>query len=276
MFNVYDNVRGKWQSPIRFKINPLHSAIAVEDLVKATMENVSMLRLFTDIDFQYAGLTSQTPQKIPDAEFVIGFLPAEQYVVTYGDSWAYANIWWTDRIYDANMVFNPAHVTNAQRFRSIQLHEWKHVLGFDHSDEEESILMDEPYHPWQYQGLLRRPDMIGLWVTYQPHAAHHPAPICVTNEYLIYIPYIQHPNTHKFYSVEMTYQGSSTGSMRFFVTKMVEVTDPVSPVQIHAFVNGSRLIMMEVFQFGLRANLQMEMIGDEGTLWELRDVEFLE
>jgi len=291
MFDQYDPHRGKWITPIRFKINPANTNIPIADLVAATMQNVSMLRLFTDLEFIYEGLTDVRPSKIPDAQFVIGFLPHAEFIADYGDFWAYANVFWVDAIYDANMVFNAGPVTTAEIFRSMQLHEWMHVLGFDHSDVKESILFNAPYHDWQYQGILRLPDIIALTAVYKEAFYRLSPPILVTNEHRIFIPCILHPGNGQHYSVGMRFAARIGEKMRFIVTDIHLIEEKLtdneySTVDLEmpngdtfrlspgAYVEGEYLYLNDLYNYGSTASAVMKMVNGDERSWELQSVEY--
>ena len=278
LFHQYDGVHGRWETPIRFKINPANTLIPADQLVQATMDNVSMLHLFTDLEFQFAGLTSKAPKKYPDAEFVIGFLPADEFNEEYGNFWAYANVFWADTIYDANMVFNAEKVTSVDRFRAMQLHEWMHVLGFDHSDEPESILMSAPYHPYAYQGLLRLPDIVALVKTYSGSLDN--APVCLTHDHTLYIPFVEIPATGDVLSVELKYSHLDLESKRhrFKISRHEDATKRSTlPALRSAHIVAGRFLQIDnLFCYGLRARCKFEIVGGDPATWDLVDLEIRE
>ncbi|PHR94839.1 MAG: hypothetical protein COA78_31390 [Blastopirellula sp.] len=287
---LFNSVQGIWDvnSPIKFHYhNSMHSPIEVTAGIQAIMDNLAVIKLFAPrLNFEYQGLTSTAPALIPNGQFEIGFTREELFRSRWGLSWGYAYVWWASHIYDSMQSYRPAPFLNIletqgvseanHAFRAINLHEWGHSLGVNHLNSgQHSIMANNPYNSWKFQGILRWTDMLQYWRTYG-YSGEMKGYVLLDEDLTMYIPSMEWANAE--YWIEMSYDGTVNGSHQFSVKDLGVIPEHYA-VQITSCASigpkSSRLVITEAFWKGSRYTLTLEAINTAATTWKVVNAELI-
>lgn len=155
---------------IEWFYNPLNqnlSSFSEADTIKVIKKSMQSWSDFSGIKFVYKGTTNNAIDDSSDGIITIGFWSNNEFNNVHGDSGAFTGVAWQNFIIsEGHMVLNAGDgssdnsiARNLLQLQGLITHEVGHLLAIGHSDIQESIMFNDPYHSYEYQSILRSDDI---------------------------------------------------------------------------------------------------------------------
>ncbi len=154
------------------------------ETIKLSMQSWSNI---SGIKFVYKGKTNNLINNTKDGIITIGYWSNRAYITKFdSDGKAEAGlvkVLWAGlvpKITEGYMILNAGNNSKSgsipktlKDLKGLITHEVGHLLAIDHSENEDSIMHTKPYHPYEYQAILKDDDIRIASLLY-PHSTNKP------------------------------------------------------------------------------------------------------
>lgn len=214
------------------------ASIGVAEAVSILQRAAEKWRNGCQIELRYMGTTS-TVTYVEDGVNVVGWQSGFLASGETGVNWN------SQLITEADIRLNIEDITDANALEAVAVHEFGHALGLDHSDQPDSVMFANPYHPLDFQLTPRADDLNACVALY---GASGIATATVPGS-----PQIQ--------------LGSGESAAIYLITSRVTAEPPSSLQQVGATLP---MLYFYVFYDGLKkgSTFKVEWIAPDGTLWK--------